>query len=76
MKTTETNCETGETIERDMTAEEQAAHLLVTAQMAAEEEARLAEEAAVEAKALAKASAIAKFQALGLTEEEALAIIG
>jgi hypothetical protein len=76
MKTTEVNCETGEIIERDMTAEEEAAHLLSLAQLAAEEEARLAAEAAAEAKAAAKVSAIAKFQALGLTEEEALALLG
>jgi hypothetical protein len=76
MKITETNCETGETVERDMTAEEEAVYNVVAAEQAAEEEAKLAAEAAAEAKATAKASAIAKFQALGLTEEEALALLG
>lgn len=73
MKITETNCETGETIERDMTAEEKTAYALVTTEAAA----LLAEqEAAQEAVAAAKASAIAKLQAIGLTEEEAKSIVG
>jgi hypothetical protein len=76
MLITETNCETGETIERDMTAEEEAVYNVAEAERALAEEARLAAEAGAEAKAAAKVSAIAKFQALGLTEEEALALLG
>jgi len=73
MKITETNCETGETIERDMTPEEEANYnLLITDATAA----KAAEEAASAAKTAARESAVAKFQALGLTEEEALALLG
>jgi hypothetical protein len=73
MKTIEINCETGETFERDMTVEEGAAYALVTAEAAA---LQAEQEAAIAAKAAAKESALAKFQALGLTEEEALALLG
>jgi hypothetical protein len=73
MKITETNCETGETIERDMTPEEQEAYNVVKAEMVAN---MAAEEAALAAKTAARTSAVAKLQAIGLTEEEALAIIG
>lgn len=69
MKITETNCETGETIERDMTPEEEMEH-------AARLEAIEYGEQQIIAKAAAKESALAKFQALGLTEEEALALLG
>ena len=73
MKITETNCETGQTIERDMTPEEEANHNLLITDAAA---AKAAEEAALAAKTAARESAVAKLQAIGLTEEEALAIIG
>ena len=72
-KAIEVNCETGEVVERTLTAAE-------IAQMekdAADFAARKAEEdAAAEAKAEAKASALAKLAALGLTEDEAKAIAG
>lgn len=69
----EVNCETGETVERPLTPEELAQREIDMAVAAEEQAARLAEE---EAKAAARASAIAKLTALGLTEEEAMAIIG
>lgn len=67
------NCETGEVIERQLTAEEILQREVDAAAAAAAEEERIAEE---EARAAAKESAIAKLTSLGLTEEEALAIIG
>lgn len=69
----EVNCATGEQTMRPLTAEE-IAQREADALAAAEAEAmRLAEE---ETKAAAKEAAIAKLTALGLTEEEAQAIIG
>jgi hypothetical protein len=69
----EVNCATGEVIERPLTADEIAQREADAAAAAAAEAERVAAE---EAKAAAKASAIAKLTSLGLTEEEALAIIG
>jgi len=69
----EVNCATGEQIMRPLTAEEIAQREADRIAAEAAEAERLAEE---EAKAAAKASAVAKLTALGLTEEEALAIIG
>lgn len=69
----EVNCQTGDVTERPLTAEEIAQREADAAAAAAAEAERVAEE---EAKAAAKASAIAKLAALGLTEEEAAAIIG
>jgi hypothetical protein len=69
MKIIETNCETGEVIERDMTAEEQAAYETIIAE-------GLAAEAAEAAQKAVKASANAKLAALGLTSEEVAAILG
>lgn len=67
----EINCETGETIERPLTAEELAAHDAAIANVEAE---RIAREAA-EAEALAaKESAQAKLAALGLTAAEIAAL--
>jgi hypothetical protein len=67
----ELNCETGEQIERPMTAEE-------IAQREADIEASAAQQAETEAeeqaKAAAKASALAKLEALGLTSEEIAAL--
>lgn len=69
----EVNCSTGEIIERPLTAEEIAQREADAAAAAVSEAERIAAE---EAAAAAKASALAKLTALGLTEEEALAIIG
>lgn len=69
---TEVNCETGETIIRDMTSEELAAQETMREHFIAAEAAKAQEE---EAKAAAKASAEAKLTALGLTAEEISAII-
>ncbi|CAB4128755.1 hypothetical protein UFOVP223_88 [uncultured Caudovirales phage] len=69
MKITETNCETGETVERDMTPEEELEHearLFVIADA----------EAQIASKEQLKASAQAKLQALGLTAEEVQALLG
>jgi hypothetical protein len=66
------NCETGEQIERPMTEEELAVHLEMRAQATAQWEVRQAE---LEAKEQIKASALAKLAELGLTEEEAAALI-
>jgi len=68
-KIIEANCETGEVLERDMTAEEQTLH----ASMQTDGE-QFVQAAAEEA--AAKASALAKLQALGLTEEEVKALLG
>ena len=67
----EVNCETGEVIERPLTAEEIAANEAAAAQAAAE-----AHEAEVAAQAVAdaKASAEAKLAALGLSTEEIAAL--
>lgn len=67
----EVNCETGEVIERPLTAEEIAANEAAAAKAAAE-----AHEAEVAAQAVAdaKAAAEAKLAALGLTTEEIAAL--
>jgi hypothetical protein len=67
------NAATGERIERDFTEEELVQRAADQAAHEESEAARIAEE---EAKATAKASALAKLAALGLTEEEAAAIVG
>jgi hypothetical protein len=69
----EVNCATGEVIERPLTAAEIEQREVDAAAAAIAEAERVAAE---EAKAAAKASALAKLTALGLTEEEALAIVG
>ena len=61
----EVNCETGEVIERPLTADEIAANEAAAAQAEAD---RVAAEADAQAKAEAKASLLAK---LGITEDEA-----
>jgi hypothetical protein len=66
------NCETGEVEIRSFTDEEMAQ---LEIDRVASEEARAIAEAEAQAKADAKASALAKLTALGLTEEEAQAII-
>ena len=63
----EHNVETGEVIERELTAEELAQKAIDDAQAAA----RLAE---IEAKEQAKAAAQAKLEALGLTVEDLTAL--
>lgn len=68
----EINCETGEEIVRPMTADE-IAQLEKDRAAAEAQQAEL--EAEAQAKAQAKASALAKLAALGLTEEEANALI-
>ena len=67
----EINCETGEVIERPLTAEELSAN-----EAAAAEEAARRHEAEVAAQAVAdaKAAATAKLAALGLTAEEIAAL--
>ena len=67
----EINCETGEVIERPLSAEEIAANEAIAAQFEAD---RLAAETAATAAAEAKASAEAKLSALGLTAEEIAAL--
>lgn len=67
------NCETGQVEERPLTPEEIAQREADAAAAAAAEAERLAEE---EAKAAAKASALAKLEALGLTADEASALLG
>ena len=69
----EVNCETGEVVERPLTPEEIAQREADAAAAAAAEAERVAAE---EAAAATKASAIAKLAALGLTPEEAAAIVG
>jgi hypothetical protein len=69
----EINCETGEVIERPLTADEIAANEAAAAQ--AEADAIAAEEVAT-AKAAAKASAQAKLATLGLTADEVSALLG
>ena len=68
-KVTETNGDTGVTIERDATPEE-------IAQMEIDAAARVIELEKTQAKLAAKESAIAKLAELGLTEDEAKAIVG
>lgn len=60
-------------IDREMTAEEQAAHERSEKQAAAEQAARIA---ALESVTAAKASARAKLKALGLTDDEIAALVG
>ena len=69
----EINCETGEVIERPLTADEIAAN--EAAALQAEADALAAEEVA-QAKAAAKASAQAKLATLGLTADEVAALLG
>ena len=69
----EVNCETGDVTERPLTAEEIAQREADAAAAAAAEAERVAAE---EAKAAAKASALAKLEALGLTADEAAALLG
>lgn len=69
----EVNCSTGETTERMLTSEEISQREADSLAAQAAEAERIA---AGEAAAAAKASALAKLTSLGLTEEEALAIIG
>ena len=66
------NCQTGEQSVVPLTAEEIAQREADAAAFAAEQAAREAEAAAA---AEAKASGIAKLMALGLTEEEAQALV-
>ena len=65
----EVNCETGEVIERPLTADEIAANEAAATQAEAD---RLAAEAEAEAKAQAKAELLAK---LGITAEEAALLL-
>ena len=67
------NCETGQVEERPLTPEEIAQREADAAAAAAAEAERIAAE---EAKAAAKASAVAKLEALGLTADEAAALLG
>jgi hypothetical protein len=67
------NCETGQVEERPLTAEEIAQREADAAAAALAEAERVAAE---EAKAAAKASALAKLEALGLTADEASALLG
>jgi len=69
----EINCETGEVIERPLTADEIAANEAAQAQAEAD---RLAAEAEAATKAAAKASAQAKLATLGLTADEVSALLG
>lgn len=73
MDVTIIDAETGEVIQRSFTSEERAAHDAMVA-ADAQREAELIE--AEKAKAAARASAIAKLEALGLTENEAAALVG
>jgi len=67
------DCSDGTVIERPLTAEEITQREADAAAAAIAEAERVAAE---EAKAAAKASALAKLEALGLTEEEAAALLG
>jgi len=67
------NCETGQVEERPLTTEEIAQREADAAAAAAAEAER---QAAEEVKAAAKASAVAKLEALGLTADEAAALLG
>jgi len=67
----EINCETGEVIERPLTADEIAANEAAAAQAEAD---RVAAEAEAAVVAEAKANAQAKLAALGLTAEEIAAL--
>jgi len=67
----EVNCETGEVVTRDLTAEEIAASKKAAADFAAKAKADADAQAAADA---AKASAQAKLASLGLTAEEIAAL--
>jgi hypothetical protein len=67
----EINCETGEVIERPLTADEIAANEAAAAQAEAD---RVAQEAQALAAEQAKASAVAKLSSLGLTPDEISAL--
>lgn len=67
------NAQTGEVTERDFTPEEAAQRAADEAAAAA---AAAAAQAEADAKAAARASALAKLAALGLDEDEALALFG
>jgi hypothetical protein len=67
----EINCETGEVIERPLTADEISAN---EAAAAAAEADRVAQEAQALAVEQAKASAVAKLSSLGLTPDEISAL--
>jgi type IV secretory pathway VirB9-like protein len=67
------NCETGETLEVELTAEEVAQR---QADAAAYLEQKAAEDAEKAAKATAKASAEGKLAALGLTADEVATLLG
>lgn len=69
----EVDCTTGETITRDMTAEEIAVR---DEQIAANEAAQAAFEAEAASKAEAKAAGIAVLKAQGLTDEQISALFG
>ena len=69
----EVNVTTGEIIQREATAEELAQEAFDHAAVA---DARAEHDAAEAAKVAAKESARAKLAALGLTEEEILALVG
>lgn len=69
----EINASTGEVIERNFTEQELAQRAIDLAEFEALQLAKIAEE---EAKAATRQSALDKLMALGLTEEEALAIAG
>ena len=67
------DCSTGESILVELTAEEIAAGEARAAQIALEEQARQEAEAQKQAD---RESAMSKLTALGLTEDEALALVG
>lgn len=67
------DCSTGDVQELPLTEEEIAEREAMAAQAEAD---RLVREAEETAKAEAKASALAKLQALGLSEDEAKALVG
>lgn len=69
----EVNCMTGEVLERSLTVSEIEQREADAAASATQEAERVAAE---EAKAINRQSALDKLTALGLTEEEALAIVG
>jgi len=69
----EVNCETGVVTERPLTAEEMTQREADAAAAAIEEAERVVAE---DAKTAARASAIAKLAVLGLTEDEAAALLG
>ena len=69
----EVNCETGQVIERPLTADEIATQAKAAEEFAAQQAAAATEQAAKDA---AKASAEAKLATLGLTADEVKAILG